>query len=236
MKRILTTLAVAAMLLCSSTAQAASLTMAELLAGGTLINFDKIFFNFRNFTQDDTFLLVDPSDIVVSTITDTVLGEPEWGIRFEHNWNLNGPNQHYDLGFDFNVAILPGFPFSITDNTLSIVGGGNGDFDAHVAEGVTDPANLNTLANKFVFISTQGTKLIDHQDFPYWVTVLEIHKDFGISTGPGANSNVFVSHFDQTFSQDAVPEPGTWLLVGGAAPILVALVRRRRRKNQSRAE
>jgi hypothetical protein len=203
-------LLLAALLSAASSAQA-SLTLADLLNGGSITFGDKVFYNFHNGTTSGT-INVGFDQIFVDGVT----GGPnndEFGLRFSSSfWTLQGANQFYDLGFDFSVTRVDGLP-RIHDNTLSITGGAVGDGQAFIAEGVTDGANGDTLANKFVFITPTVSRLIDHKIFTHDAAVVDIHKDFSMITGRDPNSLVFVSHFNQTFSQ-SVPEPSSMALIG----------------------
>jgi hypothetical protein len=55
--------------------------------------------------------------------------------------------------------------------------------------------------------------------------VINISKDFSMTTGADPLSQVFVSHFDQTFSQ--VPEPSCVMLLGFGLGGLALVWRRR---------
>lgn len=205
------------------------ITLADLMEeGARIVSGDKVFFNFHTLVQVGE-LQVPANEIFVSPIIGGPgLQDTEYGIRFSSAmWTLTGEDQHYDFSVDFSVRQINGLRL-ITDNTLEITGGYVGSGRAEIAEGVVDPAGL-TLANKLVFFDQFGARLLDHQEFtggPYDVVL--ISKDFTMSTGEGADSRVFVSHFDQTFSQVAVPEATSSLLLLGLGMLGCAVFRWRR--------
>lgn len=198
---------------------AAPVTLADLAAGGTVTSGDKVFFDFHNITQNGDLNV--PLDQI---FVDPILGGPgaveiEYGIRFTSaQWSLTGPGLSYDLGFDFHVRQSANQSL-ITDNTLEFTGGVFNGGTIRISEGVLDHVSRATLANKFVFADSSGSKLEDHQVFPGGpYRELEISKDFAMTTGQDGQSRAFVSHFDQTFSQKQVPEGG----VGATAALALA--------------
>jgi hypothetical protein len=205
-----TSLLLAAALLCATRIAVQSATLEDLLVpGATIVSGDKVFSGFHNPTQVGD-LSVPLNEIFV----DPIVGGPgtpetEPGIRFSSAlWTLTGPNLHYDLGIDFHVRTLSGAA-SISDNTLEFTGNWVGDGRAQVAEGVLDHLTGATVANKLVFFDKFGERLQDHEVYPGGPYVeLEISKDFQMSTGVDPASRVFVSHFDQTFSQVPEGAPG----------------------------
>lgn len=197
----------------------AAITLADLLQGGTITSGDKVFYGFENFSETGD-LVVGPANIAVIPI----FSGGEYGIRFQTGlWQLVGANKSYDIAFDFNVRRLDRLPY-IHDNTLVITGGQANGGNATIAEGVVDPTNGNTLANKLVIINPNVQILVDHKIFAYDVAVALIRKDFAMTTGANANALIFVSHFDQTFSQ--VPEPGVLTIMSLAS---LGLLRRSRK-------
>jgi hypothetical protein len=182
-------------------------TLADLASGGSITNGDKVFSNFSNISQVGD-LSVPLSSIYVEPID--VGGD--LGIRFESAlWSLSGADQNYDLSFNFQVSTTSGQAL-IEDDTLAMTGGINADGATDIAEGVTD-TNANTLASNYVYLNSDGQQLTDNESLtnsPY--AVINISKDFAMTTGADPSSQVFMSHFDQTFSQ--VPEPSIALLFG----------------------
>jgi hypothetical protein len=195
--------------------------------GGSIICGDKIFYNFHNVTQSATGTgsLVALDQIFV----DCIVGGPnndEHGIRFSSSeWVIAGIGA-YDLGLDFMVKRVDGLPL-IHDNTLEFTGGIDGDAETYIAENVRDHSNDDDLADKLVFITPTGSQTSDHKIFTHPAAILDISKDFQMASH-NDNSRVFVSHFDQTFSQ-IVPEPGSIAMVGvGLLGVLGMAARKRR--------
>lgn len=224
--------AFAAIGLVPTNAGAGQTTLSDLLNGGEIVSGDKLFFGFENYLQSGN-LNIDPATIdVFSIATLQPNGTTEYGIRFQRSggWELEGANKLYDMSLDFLVTTtLPGV--FISDNTLEFTGNHVGGGEAHLVEGVTDFQTGDTLANKEVFINIANTgvdKLIDHQIFAHFAKTIAISKDFQLQTRDSANDNIFVSHFDQTFSQ--VPEPGSVILMGIGGLAVIGYRRRIRRE------
>lgn len=215
----------AALLISSPSVNA--VTLEDLsINGGQIIFEDKIFYGFHNVTQSGSLNVPLDQIFVDPVVGGTSGGEAEHGIRFSSSlWTLAGPGLTYDLSFDFHVLQAQNAP-KITDNTLEISGGFVGTGRASISEGVIDHATSATLANKLVYFDSVGENLVDHEVFPGGPYVeIEISKDFAMSTGTDPNARVFVSHFDQTFSQ--VPEGGP-SFAGLAALALITVLGRRR--------
>lgn len=202
--------------------------LSELLAGGEVVSGDKRFYGFENYFESGD-LSISAATIQVIPIQTMVLGQLEYGIRFQTptGWELSGANKNYDMSLDFHVMRLDGLAL-ITDNTLEFTGNYVGGGEAHLVEGVVDDDTLDTLANKQVYLNLGGNgidRLIDHQVFAHNAARLHISKDFQLQTRFDGD-NIFVSHFDQTFSQ--VPEPsGLILAVIGSVSTLVFARNRR---------
>ena len=202
-------LAGGALLFMASNAMSQStVTLADLAAGGSVTNGDKVFYDFQNISQVGN-LTVPLSDIYVVPTED----EGDLGFQFQSAlWSLTGPLQSYDLGFDFLVRTTDGQPL-IEDDTLEVTGGILYDGSTHIAEDISLPSEGGTVATSLAYINSTGANTEEDTDFvggPY--SVIEIAKDFAMNTGSNPNSQVFVSHFDQTFSQ--VPEPSSALFLG----------------------
>jgi hypothetical protein len=186
-----------------------TVTMADLAAGGSITNGDKVFYDFSNISQVGD-LTVPLSSIYVVPTED----EGDLGFQFQSAlWTLTGANQTYDLGFNFEVKTTNGQPL-ITDDTLEITGATHllGD-TANISEVISLPDEGGTVATSLVWLSKSGSYTEDNEDLiggPY--AVLEISKDFSMVTANNPGGHISVSHFDQTFSQ--VPEPSSALFLG----------------------
>jgi len=202
-------LAGGALLFMASNAMSQStVTLADLAAGGSVTNGDKVFYDFSNISQVGD-LTVPLSSIYVVPTED----EGDLGFQFQSAlWSLTGPLQNYDLGFNFEVKTTDGQPL-ITDDTLEITGGILFGGSTHIAEDISLPDEGGTVATSLVWLSKSGSYTEDNEDLiggPY--AVLEISKDFSMVTANNPGGHISVSHFDQTFSQ--VPEPSSALFLG----------------------
>ncbi len=196
-----------AMLFMASNARSANVTLADLSVPGTSITYgDKVFYDFSDISQVGD-LTVPLSDIYVVP----VLINGDYGIQFQSAlWSLSGADQNYDLSVYFQVTTTSGLPL-IEDNTLTVSGGvqNGGAFD--IEENITDP-DYHTLANSYVYENSIGGSIQDHETFGGLYAVIDVDKDFAMSTGDNPLGEVSVSHFIQTFSQ--VPEPSSALFLG----------------------
>lgn len=217
---------VASLLVAATTTQAA-MTLFDLSQPGAEMQVsDKVFYNFVNINQTGN---VPPVPLNLIQVNPLLSGGPsgtEIGIQFQYPWSLVGPNLWYDLAFQFMVRTEP-LELLLSDNTLEITGGFVADGGAQIAETVKDVLNNDIITSpKFVYFHSTGSDTSDHRDFiggPY--NTIKIGKDFYLYTGANENSQAFVSHFDQTFSQ--VPEPASIsLMLLGAAGMVCS--RRRR--------
>jgi hypothetical protein len=216
-RQFVTGLLVGGALFCLSSNVRAQTTLAALMDGGSLTNGDKVFSDFANLSQIGD-LSVPLSDIAVVPI----IVDGNLGIRFQSAlWSLTGANLSYDLSVDFQVSTTDGSAL-ITADTLALTGGTVGtDLTAtHIAEGATDVLN-NSLANNYVYINSSGQLLSDTESLlgaPF--AVVDISKDFAMQTGNDSSDQVFVSHFDQTFTQ-VVPEPASAMVLGLGGLVLL---------------
>lgn len=215
----------------------AATTLQDLINGASIRVFDPInhpgaqndltFSGFQNVSQIGN-LNVPYDQIFVVPIWGGVGGlQVEPGLRFQSAlWTLAGPAQTYDLSFEFTVSHTFLSPV-LTDNTLALTGSALVSGIAQVVEGVINPLNSQTLANKYVYTDALGSQLVDHDVFaggPY--SSVQVRKDFAMSTGSAEGSRVFVSDFDQTFS--TVPEASPGLAGIGLALLAGRQMLRRR--------
>ena len=196
-----------ALLFMTSNARSQTETLAYLSTPGTSItNGDKVFYDFSDISQVGT-LTVPLSDIYVVP----VLINGDYGIQFQSAlWSLSGADQSYDLSVYFQVTTTNGQAL-IEDNALTVTGGVDNGGATYVDEGITD-TDYNSLASSYVYINATGQNLQDHETFGGDYAVIEVNKDFDMSTGDDPLGEVNVSHFIQTFSE--VPEPSSALFLG----------------------
>jgi hypothetical protein len=216
-----------AVFFCTAPGAKAAVTLFDLLQPNTtIVNGNLEFLNFRNATQSGN-LLVDWDGITV----DPIVGGPgtpetEFGLRFSSaQWTLIGPDMEYELSLHYNVRTLSG-AFLISDNTLEVTGGSIPDGSLALSEGVYDTLG-NPLVTNLVFFGSSGQNVQDHQVFsggPY--AELEVRTELLATNGEGANSRVFASHFDQSFSQ--IPESGPAILIAFSALLYLHRVGRSR--------
>jgi hypothetical protein len=203
-------------------------TLADLAAGGTLTvptpYGGLVFYDFSNISQVGD-LNVPLADIYVVPTFD----DGNYGVQFQSAlWSLGGASQNYDLGFNFQVAAVNGHAI-IEDDNLALTGGILFAGATHVAETVStvDDTSLSSL---LVYINSSGQSLENDATFTGGgaYDVIKITKDFSMNTGADPLSQVFVSHFIQTFSVvSEVPEPST-LALAGLSGLGMLLFRRRK--------
>jgi hypothetical protein len=231
--------------------EAANYKLSDLLTGGTIVNGDKEFYNFHNFSESGNVTAIGAENFYLTTIEQpnrNWAGEPlptgwtlpagckefcrtEYGLRISADVDLLGASQNYNMGLDFQVRVLNP-DCKIYANELEVTGNvTNGEID--ISEGVT--AGLVTLANKGAYIHDPGAdNLVDREYFVSSVTGLPVcvdnlHVSLGLqlktlATGGSAS----FEHSDIYFAQAGVPEPSTYalLLLGSAG---VGLMVRRKR-------
>ncbi len=210
----------------SAPAQAQPMTMAQLLAGGSITVDDKLFFNFRGFNSFATggAAPVNPATILVTGIFDVVDGP---GLSFQSAAFFVTSGQTQDTVFFFDVLVLTPGVTAIVDNSLELIAFAvSGDGRISIAETVVDE-NGAFVTSKLVFLDPPAVPIIKDvktfgpQDF------LSIRKDIGLSGG--ASGAAFLSDFDQQFSQIVIPEPATLTMAGLGILGVVGYGWRRRR-------
>lgn len=206
------------------------ITLDRLLAGGDLaggcIIEDKLFDNFSYSVASQGGGATVPA---ASGITVTPLVTPlNPGLQFTALWAA-GPGAFADSTLGYAVSVQEGGN-AITDASLLMAGGHVGTgiaaidevlcvgdtFTGGCANGVL--VTLNTLS------SAVGVFSFDSESFGP-VTVVDVVKDIGVVGG--VDGVATVSTFQQRYSEEAIPEPLTFLLTGGGLLVLGVLRRRR---------
>jgi hypothetical protein len=228
MKKLLTTLSMLVVAFATISAQAVPLS--DLFAGQTMTVDDKLFSNWELFqvTDPEFSAPIDLSLIDVTGLDDDPLNP---GLHFEANGQLTVSGLDFlDLNFGFDVTVMdPGF--RIKDNSLEITEFAMGDLNLGglilIEETIFDAAG-NEIGFKEAFVDNLllDEQLFDSAEFVESMTI-SVEKNILIA-GDDFDDVVELISFEQRFSQKAVPEPSTWLLMGvGLAAI--GVVRRRKR-------
>ncbi len=210
-------------------------TLADLLAGQSIVFGDKEFKNFRNFVSNSNGANaspIDPAGINVNPIS--VSGE----IGLEFSEVFVGPSAQMRVGgessqdttFDFDVVVLVP-TLAIDDNTLelgfhNLAGAGTiGISTAKIEERVFDTLQQE-LAFKEVFVDTTANiQLSDHKTFPpqSQITVnVNIALSVASSAGQSIINDIMIT-FSQTQISDNGPVGGEFLPIDSTALMLAGL-------------
>jgi hypothetical protein len=217
--RTLLGLAPVALLLDIGQAKAESVKLADLLvAGSSLVEGDKTFFNFQNYSSDVSggASSVDPADIMVTSGT---FGG-EIGLVFQSPNFLADQLQVQETKFTYDVSASGAL---ITDGSLGFSHSDTTAVDtgASIVEMVTNIApdlQVNYFAG--------GGNDMDHRDLDTPLVSVHVSTDLVVM---GGNGRISVSQFQETFSQMVVPEPATFNVLGMGAGIVGLAWRRRKR-------
>ncbi len=213
-------------LLCGLAGQVQAVPLADLFAGQTIQALDKVFSNFTLINETSTDPFFDPNYalIDVTPLEDQALNP---GIRFDTLGQFQADDLSFvDVNFQFLVTSLGG---AIKDNSLEITNfifGGPGGLIT-IEEKVFDAATGAQLASKKAEADNLlgNFSLFDLQNFNPTNQLL-VNKNILVASD-GFGNFVSLDGFEQRFSQ--VPEPSTFLLLGGGL-VGMLLVRRRARK------
>jgi hypothetical protein len=220
LRNLSATLGVAGLFIISGiTAGAQTVTLASLLAGGSITSGNLVFSDF-SFSQTGS-LTVNPANIVLSSTLA--------GIQLQSTSSyLSGINKTYSMSLSFDVTANNGL--AIVGNGLSVTGE-----DATKKGSDSDVQTISTtdkktsLASELVYINSPTTtshdKLNDSAVFAAQSQIV-VNQNFTMTTGGGSFKNaVYVNSFNESFTTTKlvpVPEPATMALVamGGAGLLL----------------
>ena len=189
----------------------ASLTVNDLLQGGTIQVGDKLFYGFHDYVSNGLYgaASVDPASISVSPLIE---GD-ELGLYFASANFFVTSGQEQDTHFEFFVKVLDESKL-ISDNTLQMTASVTGPGRVSIAEVVNEnDDNGVTLANKLVYALSDSGNQYDHKDFLHPASIIQVSKDIALVGGNGGQA--FMSDFSQTFSQTPEPATLTLLALGG---------------------
>jgi len=225
MRKLLLTLgAVALVAVAAGSAQAISLT--ALLGGGSIQVNDKLFDDWQVLFEDTSdFHAVNTDNIDVTGLPSMGL-DPGPGLQFDilnGEFTVTGDDlfAYVDFQFGFHVSVLDPL-YKIKDASLSQGAGlsyledGFNDNGSYILESVGTAAGLADLG----LMSTEFSLLDD-----VITSVASDSVNFDPQSELWVTKNIFVwatdstdsaalDFFEQRFSQQPIPEPSTWLLMG----------------------
>ena len=213
--------AVALAFILAGSAQA--IPLLDLVGGATVTAGDKLFDQWNLLFADasDPGLLPNLVDIDVTALNDGGL-DPGPGLQFDvQNGALDvtgdGVFAFVDVTFSFRVSttdprlLIKDNSLTITGDLLNIID----DLGMFIHEDLVDAAG-NSLGTKDVELShVLGFDIVDLVDAAEFAPTNEIFVTKNIlvwATDPAETASL--QGFTQRFSQQAIPEPATWLLMG----------------------
>jgi hypothetical protein len=207
-------------------ANATTISMADLLAGGSIVCGDKTFGNFHNFGSTATGGADAPTAAQIFA-TDINCGTNNPGLLWNSGvWNVNAPNQTIDTFWSYRVSVNPGSGMVIGDADMQFLSAtADNGADIHITDSFFDS---NGFVDSLLIDLSQGPQTDHHILFPPGYAWLDVNKD--VSLESHALGNASLSTFTQNFSQ--VPEPATLSLIGVGLLAFGFASRRRSRKPQ----
>ena len=217
-KRMFLMIAIVLLLLPAGMAYSSQMTLADLIAlghEGYQVQ-DKLFYDFFYSSSGSNGATAIPAEGVGVTPLDVPLN-PGW--VFQAPWTA-GPGQTLDSLISYSVKVLDGGP-PITDISAKMEGFG------HVSQGIvvvseTGPVNLILFDSSFGTVSYQEAVLTTPTMGP-----ITVFKDISVNGNDGLAT---VSAVWNQFSETAVPEPATMLLLGSGLVGMAPFIRRRFKK------
>lgn len=217
--------------------------LADLLNGGSITARDKLFDNWDfSFVSSDAQRQFNANNIQVTALADGG-DNPGPGLQFivsngELTVTGDGVYAFVDLTLSFRVSVLSGANMLIKDNSLELTGGsvtGLGDNGFYIHESIGTSEGGSELGEKQVEFSWLDkslggpgliSELSDSAEFQpqseIWVT-----KNI-LVWATGTDETATLLGFEQRFSQQPVPEPGSLALAALALAGLGVAARRRR--------
>lgn len=205
-------------------------TLDNYLVGGFSCTIDNLLFS--NFGYSPTAIPVGVSIPAngIAVVTLTTPGDE--GFQFSSGWAVrtqsDGSSSFQDSLISFTVSTVD-HSFSLTDLSLSF----NGDFTGTGSTGVIEhycPGGpLNGCSGSGVRqVTNPPPAFEDHVVFTSPVSTLGVSKDINVTSG--TNGTARISQVFNNFSNSSVPEPGTYMLLGGGL-LGLGLMRKRSKRS-----
>jgi|SRR5579864_2479741 len=193
-----------------------SATLDTYLASNFSCSLDNLLFSNFGYTPNaiPTGVNIPANGITVTTITTT----GDEGFQFSSGWAVrtqsDGSSSFQDSLITFTVSTVD-HSASLTDLSLSF----NGDFTGTGSTGVNEhycpggPVNGCPGGSGVRQVTNPPPVLEDQVTFTSPVSTLGISKDINVTSGTAGTARI--SQVVNQFSNGAVPEPGTYMLLGG---------------------